>query len=180
VTDRALRSAVVIALDEALPVLAAARRRLSPAEVEREIPLHLTLLFPFAPRDELDEVVPVLAAVAAGHPAFELRLTAIGEFPGVVYAEPEPSAELGALMRAIWAAFPRWPPYGGTYDDPHPHVTLVTPADDRERDLALVALRREVTLPMSTTVEVISVLEEREPDRWGVACELPLGRAASG
>ena len=87
-TDLPLSSALVIVLDgsgDAVEVVACG------------IPFHVTLLSPFAPRDELtDQLLSETRAFFAARRPFEFVLTRIAAWPRVVYAVPEPSADTSA------------------------------------------------------------------------------------
>jgi hypothetical protein len=64
-------------------------------------------------------------AFFAARPPLAFDLVRVAEFPGVVaYLVPEPDVELRALLRALWAQYPDYPPYGEPGGDPPPHATL--------------------------------------------------------
>jgi 2'-5' RNA ligase len=131
--------------------------------------LHVTLLFPFVPRADLnDDVFRALTEFFDARAPFTLRLGDIGEFPGVVYAVPEPDGELKEWIAGLWERFPDFPPYGGQFADLVPHATLGTWHDPRRQE-ELVARGRELTrgmLPLTCVIEDVALLEEHAPDRW--------------
>ncbi len=95
------------------PELEAAHWELYPERVDENIPLSLTLLYPFAPPDETEQHFGTLRDFFAGRPPLSFDLVRIAEFPDAgIYAVPEPDDELRATMRALWALFPQFPPYG--------------------------------------------------------------------
>ena len=140
--------------------------------------MHLTLLFPFVPREGLDDhVVGRLQEFFAARAPFTLTLVEIGEFPGVVYAVPEPIAELRRWIAGLWQRFPDFPPYGGQFAEIVPHATLGT-WDDPQRQEELVARARELTrgmFPLACGIQDVALLEEHAPDRWRELRRLPLG-----
>jgi 2'-5' RNA ligase len=149
-----LRRALVLVLDERR--LEAVRERFYPDAVDRGLPLHVTVLYPFSGS------VEAAREVAAGHGPLRFALTRVGEFPGgFAVAFPEPQDELRALQRAVWARFPESPPYGGEVADPEPHATL-----GRDVDLREVAAVVEPLLPVECRVDAVTVLEEGESGRW--------------
>ncbi|WP_298757440.1 2'-5' RNA ligase family protein [uncultured Nocardioides sp.] len=85
---------------------------------------HLTLLSPWVPAPspaDLQRVGEVLAEVGAS----TVVLTSVEVFPdGLVHAVPEPDGPLRELTATLVEAFPAYPPYGGRYGEPTPHVTL--------------------------------------------------------
>ncbi len=154
--------ALVLVLDE--PGLASIRERLYPDAVARGLPLHLTLLYPFA------GALQPARELFAGSAPLTFALARLGEFPGgFAVVVPEPQQELRKLMRDLWALYPESPPYGGEILDPEPHATIGRgPADP-----ALV----EPLLPVEVHVGVVTLLREREPGCWAEHERLPLGRA---
>jgi hypothetical protein len=167
--DGRLETAVTLFLAELAPELASAHDELYPMRVDEHIPLSLTLLYPFAPRDELTaEHVERLRAFFASQPrpTFEIARVAQWEEGGAVYGVPEPEVELRATMRALWGLFPEHPPYGGA-EDPPPHASLTLDGGaDRAETLARVEKRLEGLLPVSFDVGEAVLMEEYEPDVW--------------
>lgn len=86
----------------------------------------MTLLYPWIPRDSVtDADVDELRSFFTSRRPLAFDLVGVAEFPDVVvYAVPEPDDELRATMRALWALYPRYPPYGRPDSDPTPHATL--------------------------------------------------------
>jgi 2'-5' RNA ligase len=145
------------------------RRELMPATVASGIPFHVTLLSPFGElADEAREFF------AERHP-FDFALTRVATWPDVVYVVPEPDGELRALMRALFARFPEWPPYGGIHDEVIPHATLGDGVD-AEAVRADVERRAAPYLPHRCQARDVSFLEEFAPDRWRERERFPLGK----
>jgi len=164
----------VLVLDDAAP-FDAVRREFAVDAVARGIPFHVTLLYPFAPREELtDELLADVRSFVAGREAFEFELTRIATWPRVVYAVPEPDDVLRACMQALWATFPQWPPYGGVFTEALPHATL-------GEDVDAAAVRTEIerriapSLPRRCQAEDVALLEEFAPDRWRERERFPFG-----
>lgn len=111
---------------------------------------HVTVLAPWVPHPtEADTAV--VAAVARSTPAFGVELAELGVFPdGVVHLRPEPDGPLRRLTSRLAAAFPDFPPYGGRYDDPVPHLTL----DRISADVTLETVRARLDAAVPTTVVV--------------------------
>lgn len=172
------RTALALMLDDLAPEVAAARAELDPAGADR-IGLHITLLHPFVPRDQVTSVlVARLRGIFAALPPPTYALARVEEFPGVVaYAAPEPTAELIDMTRAVWSEFPDFPPYQGAVTEPVPHATLVSYARVGT-DLERVRERVNPLLPVRCAQAAASVLEEHAPDRWRELESLPFGTAA--
>jgi 2'-5' RNA ligase len=164
--DLSLETAVAIVLDDARAQLEPVRAEFHADSVALGIPLHLTLLYPFAPPDQVDE--SALEAFFAEREPLTVTLVGVAEWPSVVYAVPEPQAELSELMRALWRRFPEYPPYEGEIAEPLPHVTLAESGEtETAADVAAaIRARTDSLLPLSCEVRDAALLEEHEPGRW--------------
>jgi 2'-5' RNA ligase len=162
-----LRGALVLLLEE--PRLAELRARFDPVGTAAGIPLHITLLFPFA-RDE-----PGLEELFASWSPLRFSLTRIEEFPGVLWLTPEPDDELRARILELYARFPEWPPYGGEFPEPIPHATVgKVPAGAAQADVgAAVRAAAEPLLPVPFDLREATLLVETARDRWREARRFP-------
>jgi hypothetical protein len=172
-----LETGVTLILADSAPELAEAHDELYPERVGEGIPLSLTLLYPFAPREELTEThLEALRVFFAARAPLEFELVRIDEFPeAVVYAVPEPDAELRATMRALWALHPEYPPYGRRGSDPPPHASLALLDDDSRPIREEVEKRVAGLLPARCVAREAALIEEFEPDRWRVRATFPFG-----
>jgi len=122
-------------------------------------------------RADLDD----LAGIAAAQPAFDLRLTGTGRFPGdpgVLYLQPEPDRPFRTLTAALLERWPGRPPYGGRFPDPMPHLTVTETASDSEIDRIDVRLR--LRLPIEAVADH-AVLLAFDGQRWRTDRQLPFG-----
>jgi hypothetical protein len=176
-TERPLETFITLILEHVDPALAEAHRELYPERVPEKIPLSLTLLYPWIPAESVTKAqVDELRTFFATRPALEFELTRVAEFPGtVVYAVPEPDDELRATMRALWALYPEYPPYGRPGSDPPPHATLGRLEGDYAITLEAARERVEGLLPVHCVVNEATLMEEYEPDRCRVRATFPLG-----
>jgi len=176
--ERPLETFITLILEDADPALAQAHRELYPERIPEQIPLSLTLLYPWIPAESVTEAdLARLRAFFAGRPALEFELTRLAAFPGkVVYAVPEPDDELRATMRALWALYPKYPPYGEPGGDPPPHCTLGRLEGAYPITFEQVAARVEPLLPVSCVVEAASLMEEYALDRCRARETFRLGR----
>jgi 2'-5' RNA ligase len=137
------------------------------------VPAHVTILFPFLPERQLGpDVRREVATIAAAHEPFEVRFTRVERFPGVIYLAPEPSAPFAHLTQAVVARYPDYPPYGGSFEEVIPHLTIaeseVAPFDE----IAEVAAN---LLPFVHRTSALEVLVEGGEGRWQSRWRLPLG-----
>jgi 2'-5' RNA ligase len=170
---RSLETALVLVLRDAEP-FERVRRELHVAALAKGVPFHITLLYPWVARDDLsDELLAGMRSFFARRRPFVFELARIETFPRVVYASPEPAADLLACMHALYARFPETPPYGGTIEHPVPHATLGEDVDET-RVAQDVEQRLTRDLPAAFRIDAATLLEEFEPDRWREAEQFPL------
>jgi 2'-5' RNA ligase len=169
----ALRSAVVVAVPEAAAVVDPWRERTVPDRPSIGIPAHVTLLFPFAPPDDVDECA--LREVVAKHESFAFRLERTARFPGFLYLEPEPSEPFERLTRALVTRFPQYQPYGGVFETFVPHLTVAA-GDDATVRKAEAAVRP--ALPIAAEAQEAVLLVEVVPAwvRWETRARFPLAK----
>ena len=170
---RGRQTAIVIVLDEA-PQLEPVRAEFHPDAVAMGIPLHVTLLVPFVPPDEVDEAE--LEEFFTQFDGFTLTLTGLATWPGVVYAVPEPRDQLLAIMHALFEKYPDFPPYECQIAEPEPHATLteLEPRESLEEVLDGIRARTESLFPLTCGIRDVALLEEYEPDRWRERRRFPL------
>jgi 2'-5' RNA ligase superfamily len=165
-----LESFVTVVLAEQAPKLAAAHDEALSRTSRRGIPLSVTLLYPFLPPPSLaDFELIALREFFASRPGFSFAISRVAQWEGggAVYGVPEPDDALRATMRALWAAYPQYPPYGEPGGDPPPHASLTLdggpdPATLRER----VEQRLAALLPARFEIREATLMEEFEPDRY--------------
>ncbi|HVU14401.1 MAG TPA: 2'-5' RNA ligase family protein [Phototrophicaceae bacterium] len=102
------------------------------------VPAHMTVLFPFAPLDQLDGTRQTLRNLCATLPPFDVTLDGYGQFPTTTYLKPRDPEPIKATFRAVHAAFPDYLPYNGQFgnDDILPHMTVGEFHSEAERDQA--------------------------------------------
>ena len=99
-------------------------RRLAVPDARLGLPAHATLLYPFAPRAELDDdLLGRVAAIVSAHDVFAFRLAGRGTWPNTLYASVEPGLPFRSLHEDLAAAFPAFPVYRGAFAFT-PHVTI--------------------------------------------------------
>jgi hypothetical protein len=174
---RPLETYLTLILEHVDRALSQAHRELYPERIPEQIPLSLTLLYPWIPRESVTPAeVDRLRTFFAHRRPLLFDLVRVAEFPGeVVYAVPEPDDELRAMMRALWARYPEYPPYREPGGDPPPHATLGRLRGDHAITLAAAKRRVDPLLPMRCEIREATLMEEYEPDRMRVRDSLPLG-----
>lgn len=165
-------TALVILVPEAEAVVAGVRLEHDPAAAAG-VPAHVTILYPF--RSIVDDATAdVVAGIAADVPACDVAFATLARFPGeVVYLVPDPAGPLHRLIAAAIAAFPDCPPYGGTINDPIPHLTVADCVDATTAATLADAVRPG--LPIASRVERLTLIAQDTTGRWIVVRHWPLG-----
>ncbi|MGK5681539.1 2'-5' RNA ligase family protein [Actinoplanes sp. URMC 104] len=170
------RSALIVAVAEAEPVVAAHRDRLDLA-ASWGVPAHITICYPFLPPAAVDErVLAGLRRVAAAVPAFFCKLTEVSWFgQRVVWLAPDPAEPFRALTAAVVARFPAARPYEGRHDEVVPHLTIGH--DHPPADLRAAADAVGQQLPIHARVASMRLAAGGTGPgaSWSTLAEFPLG-----
>ena len=175
--DRPLETVITLVLEHVDAELSRAHRELYQERIAENIPFSLTLLYPWIAATAVTENdLAELRSFFSARARLEFDLTEVKEFPGAVaYAAPARDAELRATMKALWANYPQYPPYGEPGNEPPPHATLGRYAGETPITFEQAKERVEPLLPVHCVVEEATLLEEHEPDRLRVRATLPFG-----
>ncbi|MFE5730842.1 2'-5' RNA ligase family protein [Streptomyces sp. NPDC056528] len=169
---RAGRTALVVRIPEAEPVVRGWRERFDPS-ARAGVPAHVTVLFPFLDASRVDASVhAALTDVLGGHPPFDLRFGTCGRFPDVLHLVPEPDTPLRRLTESIAARWPEAPPYGGRFTGIVPHLTVA----QGQEDTVLAEIETELACGLPFTSRVSSVeLLVHDGTRWRERASFALG-----
>jgi 2'-5' RNA ligase len=168
-----LRSAVVIAVPEAVGAVERWLERTVGFKPSHGVPAHVTILFPFVPASDLGPPVTSAVQAIAGrfHP-FAFQLRELRRWPDVLYLAPEPPEPFVELTEALVAAYPEHPPYEGAYDDAVPHLTVAQGDPDT---IAAAEIDVLPALPINAWAVELLVLAQRARYEWDTVARLPLG-----
>jgi 2'-5' RNA ligase len=154
-------------------------RRVHDRQVHRWMP-HVTLLYPFVHRAELEQAAPRAKAALAALPPFEVLLARFEVFRHrggtfTLWLAPEPKEALAAVQEALVRAFPRCDAvsrFAGGFT-PHLSVAQARGADD------LSALRQELEgwKPLAFPARHATIIVRDAPpdDVFRTFAEVPLG-----
>jgi hypothetical protein len=119
VSDGDRRSALVVVAVEAEAVVGEWRLRHQRESVERRIPPHLTVLFPFVPATAIeDDTLAELRRLYAPVRPFGYELASVESFPDAAWLAPAPVQPFHELVARARRAS-RAPPYGAGNGRPH-------------------------------------------------------------
>jgi 2'-5' RNA ligase len=167
-------TALICRVPEAEAFVARYRERYDPS-ARRNVPAHVTILYPFMAPDLIDaDVFARLAGIAAAVPCFDYRLQRTQRFPVALYLDPDPAAPFAALTDGVFRAFPDYPPFDGKFDSVVPHVTV---AHGDEPLLCEIEVELRIALPGAGVRARCSelVLIENATGRWEPLRVFPLG-----
>jgi len=160
-----LRSGLIVTVPQAEPAVSAWRSQLDPMAA-LGVPAHLTVLFPFVPPAGIDEATrTTLRELLSSVTTFDFSLVATRWFADtVLWLAPDPDAPFRVLTQAVADAFPAYPPYGGQFPDPVPHLTIA----DRVPPEAMHAAEQQLqpALPIRSTARSVTLLTELPTGRW--------------
>jgi 2'-5' RNA ligase len=175
-----LRSALVVEVPAAAPVVDRWRERTCADRPSIGVPAHVTILFPFVPARTIDDaVLSGLRELYSAFAPFAFEFREARRFPDVLYLAPEPSEPFLQLIFATATAYPDCPPYDGEIplDSIVPHLTVA-----HGDALLLEKADAEVQprLPIHAKANEVLLIEEAKPDwgRWQERARIPFDRAA--
>lgn len=164
-------SALLIAIPEAEPVVGAIRLA-HDAVAADGVPAHVTVLYPFVPRDHLtNEVRDAISRVIGEVPAFGYRFGRVARFGDTtVWLAPEPASAFARVTDAVHAEWPEHPPYGGVIDDVVPHLTVGAGLDGPVADALEVEVGQALTRhgPIVGQATSVALITLRPGGGWSV------------
>ncbi len=168
-TKNPMPSALIVPLPVADPVVDPWRERLDPAH-SQGVQAHVTLLYPFLPRPELDEAVTAeLRGLFRALPRPRVRLTELRVRETLVYLHPDADGWFDEAQAAVRDRWPHLVPYEGRYGDrPPPHLSIAyhrPPGPDPLAFLDEIRADVEPCLPLEQVADHI-LLSVRRDDRW--------------
>jgi 2'-5' RNA ligase len=175
-------TALICRVPEAERYIGHYRERFDPP-ARRNVPAHVTILYPFMAPAGIDAtVLAELAAIADAVRCFEYRLAETRRFPVSLYLAPQPDDSFAALTNAVHRAFPEFPPFGGKFSSVVPHVTV---AHGDDALLCEIEIELRIALASGNGIRARCsemVLIENSTGRWEEVQCFPLGvvRAAGG
>ena len=166
-------SGLVLLVPALEPKIDDLRARHDPA-ARQGMPAHITVLYPFMDPVKIGPTQRNrLAEVIRGFQPFDLTFQRIGRFPEALWIQPDPTEAIIAMVQAIVAAFPDYPPYRGQFETVIPHVTVGL-GDSFELAAVEPELRRRLADPVRQRVEAVALFTTvrrkwREVDRFLLA-----------
>jgi 2'-5' RNA ligase len=146
--------ALVVPFEGLAPVVDDLRERTCESKPSHGMPPHVTLLVP-APRD-----VEAIAEVLFTFAAFEVVFARLDRSPGTLWLAPEPAQPFVRMIEALMRRFPDYPPYGGSFREIVPHLTVA----QADFDEAVSTL--EPWFPLSTRAERAVLFEQVQAVHW--------------
>ena len=153
-------------------------RRAHDRQFQRWMP-HVTLLYPFAPREDLTELLPALEAACAELAPFEARLAAFHLFRhradrSTVWLAPEPKEGFSRLQAALRHAAPAYAHVSRFSSGFTPHLS-VGQSGSAEQAEALLARLAEAWTPLTFPVAEVQIIAREGNRPFEVVRALRLG-----
>jgi 2'-5' RNA ligase len=168
-------TALICRVPEAERHIARYRERYDPS-ARRNVPAHVTILYPFMPPGQVDSgVLDELRAIAVAVRCFEYRLAETRRFPVSLYLAPQPEDSFAALTAGVFRAFPDYPPFAGKFTTVVPHVTV---AHGDEAQLCEIEVELRIALASASPIRARCsemVLIENSRGHWEEMQRFSLG-----
>lgn len=170
-------AAVYIPPESSWPPIQAIRRA-HDRQFDRWMP-HVTLLYPFAPRRDLPDLLPALQAACAAVQPFEATLASFHAFQhnanrSTVWLAPGPRASFTSLQAALQAAAPAYSHVSRYEDGFVPHLSVGQSGGPEEVAGLIARLGADWKSPVFR-VEEICIIARKGNDPFEVVQRLPLG-----
>lgn len=170
------QTALICRVPEAEQYIRRYRERYDPS-ARRNVPAHVTVLYPFMEPSLIDEqVVAQLTDICNAVAAFSYRMARTQRFPVALYLQPEPDASFAELTGTISRCFPDYPPFEGKFETVVPHVTV---AHGDEPLLCEIEIELRIALPAAGIRAQCNelVLIENSTGRWEEMRVFALGKS---
>jgi RNA 2',3'-cyclic 3'-phosphodiesterase len=156
-------------------------RRQHDRNVHRWMP-HITLLYPFMPREHFGEALPRLLEVGRQSAAFQVTLTTFRAFThafgkATIWLAPEPHQVLVTLQAALQAAFPAYDEQSRFPTGFTPHLSVGQAQSPRGRQHLLETLQA-AWQPVQFTLTAIALIWREADGPFEIAHAIPLGEVS--
>ena len=140
--------------------------------LERRMPAHVTMLFPFRSIINASAEAEIAGVCAALRP-FDATFGDVGRFrTDVVWLRPDPAGEFELASDAVLAAFPDCDPYGGAHSGRTLHLTVASRLRGHESEHLVDEVAD--TLPIADRIDELTLMVE-DGGGWRVERAWPLG-----
>ena len=155
-------------------------RRQHDRNVHRWMP-HITLLYPFMPREHFGEALPGLMEVGRQSAAFQVTLATFWTFThafgkATVWLAPEPCHPLVTLQAALQDAFPAYNEQSRFPTGFTPHLSVGQASSPRGRQHLLETLQASWQ-PVQFTLTALALIWREAERPFEVAHAIPLGES---
>jgi 2'-5' RNA ligase len=153
-------------------------RRQYDRNVHRWMP-HVTLLYPFLPREQFGEALPVLLEVGRQSTVFQVTLATFQAFThafgkATIWLTPEPRHALVTLQVALQAAFPAYDEQSRFPTGFTPHLSVGQASSPRARQHLLETLQASWQ-PVQFTLTALMLIWREADGPFQIAYAIPLG-----
>ena len=152
-------------------------RRQHDRHVQRWMP-HITLLYPFMPREQFGEALPVLTEAGRHIAPFQVTLTTFRSFThafgkATLWLEPEPRQALVTLQAALQAVFPAYDEQSRFAAGFTSHLSVGQTASPAARQ-HMLSMLQAAWQPVQFTLTAIMLIWREADGPFEVAHTIPL------
>lgn len=172
-------AALVVIVPEVEPLVGPFRLKYD-SSAAQGVPAHITINYPFLPAIHPDEYLHrELRELFAKVEPFQFTFRRFARFPDLLYLAPDPDTPFKQLINLVAERFPISPPYGGTFVEIIPHLTIAQTEDEE----VLKSLERELRvlsqgfLPLSIQAERVWLMDKRD-GKWQRVSSYSLGQGS--
>jgi 2'-5' RNA ligase len=138
-------SAIIIPIPEAEPIVGPLRLQYDGA-ARLGVPAHITVLYPFCPRQDAVGEIEALRDVCRSIDMFSFSFTEVRRFSATAYLHPDESEAFVQITRTFAQRWPDYKPYNGAHTDIVPHLTVADRVDNQTLVAVEESLRRQLPL----------------------------------
>ena len=174
-------SALLIEVPESEPLVRTYREVHDPVAT-LGIPAHITILYPFRDPSRIDEtLIADLQFLFSQHVSFPFRLIKIQNFSATLWLAPDPSEPFKILTENLISHYPDAQPYGGSYDDIIPHLTVADRKSAEELVQITTTFRNVASklLPIESFANKVTLMT-RQRGLWKESASFVLGTFSGG
>lgn len=171
----AVETSLIVPVTAAMADVEPWRERLDPFSA-RGMPTHVTVEYPFLPRDQIDgDVLATLGDIFVAVTAFRFELTSVRWFDDrVIWLAPKPDLDFRVMTAAVLEHWPRLRPYGGPPGLVPPHLTIGV-SEPRER-LEEAGAALEPLLPIACAADEVWLMSgSSAAGSWSIDARFALG-----
>ncbi len=164
-------SALIIPIPEVESIVGPLRLQ-HDAAARLGVPAHVTLLYPFRAAGAAIAEIKKLERLCQTIEAFSFSFTEVRRFPATTYLHPDKSEVFARITEAFVELWPDCRPYGGSFAEIIPHLTVADKVDIKTLGNLESSLRPQ--LPIKCVATEVLLMISDEAGMWSTLAHFPL------